>query len=226
MRLSQRLQAILEWVEPCGTAADIGCDHGRLSAELLLSGRAERVIAADISRPSLEKAVRLGRELGLEGRLETRAGDGLSVLKRGEADCIVMAGMGAMLMATLLEREEETAKAAGQLVLSPNNYEERLRAYLVGNGFLIEKERYLFEAGHYYPILSVHAGQAEPYSPAELLLGRAERSQGGREAYCSYKKETLRGIVRAAALGGGRAEEALEVLGILEEETYDNGKTI
>ena len=45
----ERLSAVFGLIGSAGLVADVGCDHGYLSAELILSGRAERVIASDIS---------------------------------------------------------------------------------------------------------------------------------------------------------------------------------
>ncbi len=41
---------------PRELAADIGADHGKLTAWLLLSGRCQRMIASDISPAAREKA--------------------------------------------------------------------------------------------------------------------------------------------------------------------------
>ena len=56
IHLDSRLQAALLLTQPCGVCADIGADHGRLSAALLQSGRAKQVLVADVSAPSLNKA--------------------------------------------------------------------------------------------------------------------------------------------------------------------------
>ena len=43
-------------IEPCGTLADIGCDHGIVSIEAIRSGRARHVVAADINEGPLNAA--------------------------------------------------------------------------------------------------------------------------------------------------------------------------
>ena len=89
MKLTNRMEAILSLCCPAETAADIGCDHGQVAVELVLRGLAKTCIAADISAPSLEKARRRAEEWGLSGKVECRLGDGLSVLRPGEAQTIV-----------------------------------------------------------------------------------------------------------------------------------------
>jgi len=85
VRLGPRLQAAANMICRAGTVLDVGCDHGKLAAALLAQGRAARVIAMDISAPSLEKARLLAARHGLEGRMETRLSDGLSAAAPGEA---------------------------------------------------------------------------------------------------------------------------------------------
>ncbi|MFA7164139.1 MAG: class I SAM-dependent methyltransferase, partial [Eubacteriales bacterium] len=94
MKIKRRLKAIANMVEPTKVIADIGTDHGYIPAYLVEKGIVDRGIAADVSRGSLAKAQDLIRAMGLEDRIETRLGDGLSVLKVGEANTIVIAGMG------------------------------------------------------------------------------------------------------------------------------------
>ena len=65
IRLRPRLQAAADMINGSHRAADIGCDHGRLSVALLQQGRADRVIASDISAPSLQKATELAALCGL-----------------------------------------------------------------------------------------------------------------------------------------------------------------
>ena len=58
LNLSTRLENIVKLCDNVSTIADIGCDHGYVSAELILSNKCDRVIATDISERSLNKAIR------------------------------------------------------------------------------------------------------------------------------------------------------------------------
>ena len=44
LKTDKRLRAAADWVEPCDVIADIGCDHGRLGAMLLLENRARYLV--------------------------------------------------------------------------------------------------------------------------------------------------------------------------------------
>ena len=97
VHLRPRLSRALDMLRGSQTVADIGSDHGRLAVALLQQGAAERVIACDISAPSLEKARALCSRCGLGGRMDFRVADGLGGLRPGEADALVMAGMGGLV---------------------------------------------------------------------------------------------------------------------------------
>ncbi|MBR0026315.1 MAG: SAM-dependent methyltransferase [Clostridia bacterium] len=159
--LRPRLQAALEMLGACKVAADIGCDHGRLSAAMLQRGTAECVISIDVSADSLKKAEVLARKLGLEQRMQTRLGDGLQPLAVGEADGIVLAGMGGTLIARLLQANEPVARAARCIVMQPMRGGEDLREYLYHNGYDIFDERLVLDAGRIYQLIAARSGEAK-----------------------------------------------------------------
>ena len=47
IRLDPRLRCAFELLQGADTVADIGCDHGKLTAALLLEGGCRRVIAGE-----------------------------------------------------------------------------------------------------------------------------------------------------------------------------------
>ena len=95
--LAPRLQVIHDMVRPVGVAADIGCENGALGVALVLSGRAQRLIASDISLSSVEAAQATVRRL-LSPRhasaVDVRLGDGLDALAPHEhVDTVTMSGI-------------------------------------------------------------------------------------------------------------------------------------
>ena len=67
--LHPRLEAAAALLGKTSVLADIGCDHGRFSAAMLQRGTAEKVIASDISAPSLKKAEQLANVCGLSSKI-------------------------------------------------------------------------------------------------------------------------------------------------------------
>lgn len=51
------------------------------------------------------------KEHRLEEKIQTRLSDGLANIKPGEADSLIMSGIGGILMMRLLQDEEHTAKS-------------------------------------------------------------------------------------------------------------------
>ena len=93
--LDARLSAAAELVRPGEPVADIGCDHGKLTAVLAASGKYPKVIGADLRPGPLAKAEQTLEYAGCKDRAELRLGDGLSVLSPGEVSTIVLAGVSA-----------------------------------------------------------------------------------------------------------------------------------
>lgn len=200
MKLSRRLEEILGLCQPVDTAADVGCDHGYVACELADRGLAKRVIAADISAPSLEKARHLAQRRFLP-QIECRLGAGLRILRPGEAQGIVLAGMGAPLIMHILEEGREVAQKAEFLVLSPGNYPDRLRKFLLDSGYAIEEERMIHE-DKFYPVMLAVPGACALYSETELLIGRYRKLTEDLREYIEFKIRQTDEIIRSLRAAG------------------------
>ena len=156
----------------CRCLADIGTDHGYIPAALLGAGRCQRAIAADIGAAPLERARRTARLYGLEDRMDFRLGDGLSVLSPGEADVIVIAGMGGDNMAEILSAAP-WCRDGPLLLLQPMSRAEVLRQWLWERGFHVCREGLVQDKGVLYPLLSVCGGVPAPvpHTPADAWGG-------------------------------------------------------
>ncbi len=167
--ISYRLNAIADMLPEVGTAADIGTDHGKVAADIIKKGKADKVICSDISGMSLDKARKLVRVKKLENLVTLREGDGLEVLQPGEADAVIIAGMGGELIADILEKGKD--RVPDILVLSCNTASGLLRAWLDKNGFRIEDEELVFEGRHFYPVMLARRGGANALNDIELEFG-------------------------------------------------------
>ena len=105
VKLSARLAAVAALVEPGSRVADVGTDHGYIPIYLVQTGIADRAIAMDVRSGPLERARAHVDRLppGCRERIETRLSDGLKALSPGEADTVVIAGMGGELMIRILD---------------------------------------------------------------------------------------------------------------------------
>lgn len=155
MRLSDRLELVVSFVEPAGTAADVGTDHGYVPMELVRRGVVGHALAMDVRKGPLLKAKEHIRRAGLENKIEARLSDGLSGLSPKEADAVVIAGMGGELMIHILEQGRHMWDSVDQWVLSPHSELHKVRRWLFENRFPIVREAMISEDGKYYTVLDV-----------------------------------------------------------------------
>lgn len=139
-----------DMVTPGSRVADVGCDHAHTDIWLLDRGQAASCIAMDVRKGPLEKARENLDIYGYSDRVELRLSDGLHELGPGEADSIIIAGMGGILTVRILSECLETAHSASELILQPQSHIREVREFLYRNGFLITNEDMCREDGKFY----------------------------------------------------------------------------
>ncbi len=159
MKLSGRLLAISHKVTPAAGLADIGTDHGKLPVYLIVKGIIPFAIASDNRIASLGKARVLVKKCNLESKIDLRLGSGLAVLRSGEANQIVVAGMGGPLIAEIINCTQ--ARTCGKLILQPMQYPAYLSRWLCVNGFDIMDEDLVEDGGRIYRIFVCRAGSPQ-----------------------------------------------------------------
>ena len=217
IQLDERLSAIaslvLEAIQgkktPC--AADIGCDHGQLTAHLLMRCPELRMIASDVSAPSLEKAKRLLAAHGLSDRACVTVADGLAGIDR-PVDAIVIAGMGAETILKIITGGREKIGGAA-LIVQSNVDLPFLRRELARVGFRMEKEVFSRAGGRRYVTMLARAGEAEEIDEREALLGTAVggvRSEGQHDYFAWQRSVRVREMETVAALRSQKAKARME----------------
>ncbi|MGD9567393.1 MAG: tRNA (adenine(22)-N(1))-methyltransferase TrmK [Sedimentibacter sp.] len=156
-----RLECIKSMVSKCSVAADIGTDHGYVAEMLLQDNICQKVIATDLNEGPLNRAVEHLKNVNLNHRCDFRLGSGLTILNESEADAIIIAGMGGELIADIIESSKNIALQAKELILQPMTMGDKLRQYLIENGFKIIDENIVKELHHYYFIIKAVPGKDE-----------------------------------------------------------------
>ena len=151
--MSARLEAIVELAECGDTVCDVGCDHAHVPIRLIQTGCYRRAIGMDVIDGPLGKAAGNLALYQMEDRVELRLSDGLDAFVPGEADTLVITGMGGTLMEEILLRDPEKTRSISVLVLGPQSDPEKVRAALRRLGFAITREKLIFEDGKYYPVI-------------------------------------------------------------------------
>lgn len=199
-KLTKRLALAAEYVRSGRNAADVGCDHGKLSAFLLQSGKTPFVYATDIREKPLQKAEELMSELGLEGRYRCLLTDGLAGVPADGTDDIVMAGIGADVIAHIISDAPWLYDSGKHLVLVPASKRERLRRFLASEGFETEKEEAVLDHGHCYSVMSVYyTGNRRELSVREAWLGKIDTETPDGKIYLSGIRERMNSIISAVA---------------------------
>ena len=173
-RISARLRAVAEMVTPGSRVCDVGCDHALTSIYLVRSGRAPSALAMDVAEGPLRSAAGNLEAYGCGQLVELRLSDGLEAYREGEADCLILSGMGGLLILSILEAFPGKTRSFAGLILGPQREYGQLRAGLRLLGLEIAAERMVEEDGKFYPILLARPGRRQgeetaAASPAEAM---------------------------------------------------------
>ncbi|MDB8791864.1 class I SAM-dependent methyltransferase [Romboutsia sp. 1001216sp1] len=153
MKLTDRLLKIASLVTKGKKIADIGTDHGYIPVHLLNEGNIDFAILADVNKGPLENARKEVRHNNLIDKVDLRLGSGIEVLKKGEVDEVIIAGMGGILISELLEANIEVAQSTEKFILQPMQAQKELRKYLLNNGYEILDEVLVREDFRIYEII-------------------------------------------------------------------------
>lgn len=169
MQLSKRMELLASKVTDGNRLADVGTDHGYIPIALVQRGKIPSAIAMDVNRGPLERAKEHIRAYGLDTYIDTRLSDGLQKLSSGEADTVLIAGMGGMLMVRILTEGLECLGTVRELILQPQSEINLVRKWLYDNGFRIVEEDIVKDDGKYYPMMKALHEEADPGTKPEAL---------------------------------------------------------
>ena len=158
-----RIETILDCVAAAGggVLADIGTDHAFIPIEAIKRNLTKKAIACDIAPGPLEIGKRNVVKESLDGHIELRLGDGLQPILKGEADVIVIAGMGGLRMLGIIEEGLKKICCAS-LILQPQHDTSKLRRGLYGLGIKIHSEHLAKEGERFYEILCASRSSEMP----------------------------------------------------------------
>lgn len=170
--------------------ADVGCDHGWLALGLAAGGGS--VLATEKAAKPLQLAERhrAAAPEAVSSLVELRRGDGLAPISRGEAEVVVVAGMGSALMRSIVTGGRTTAAELGvrRLVLQPPSWDApSTRRWLWDAGWRVTDETLLVENGWLNYVVSAERREAgddaDELDPADELLGPVLRHQPPNRPY-------------------------------------------
>lgn len=180
--ISKRLKEIAKYTNGFNLLLDVGSDHGLLPIYAIKNHFVNEAIASDINSKPLIKAKENFNKYELD--IDTFIYDGIP---NTSSDVIVIAGMGAELIISILEKTLNNAKNLKRLILAPNCDYDILRRF-VAKSFKIVDEDIVYDKNHYYEIIVLEKG-IENYSDIDLLFGPILLKKKSETFINKYKKE-------------------------------------
>jgi tRNA (adenine22-N1)-methyltransferase len=180
----------------------VGTDHGYLPVYLAQSGKARRIMATDIRRAPLERAVTTAADFGLSDRIEFALTDGLDGIDGTQFDTVVIAGMGGETIAGILERAPWTKAVHVRLILQPQTKLGVLRNWLDNTGLRSLTKRLPRMTGKYTPCCWRGRQKPRALSCAEIYADKIDgKARSAAVAYLDMlikkTKRTIAGMERA-----------------------------
>ena len=215
--MTARIQEICSHIPKCKTFADVGCDHGYMAQYALRADLCERAYISDISKESLQKAITLLKNYVDCGRCIPICTDGLTRFPE-TPECVLIAGMGGEEAVKILRE----APLPQTLLLQPMKNAEKVRAYLLSNGYRILSD-YTFEDGKFYDFIVAARGEGDAYTKRELAFGRDNLSAPSPAFLKKIRKERdeLRSVLDCASLSEENRAKVQVRMQALEEVLHE-----
>ncbi len=153
LHLSDRLTAICSMITEGNRLCDVGCDHAWVPISLLQQGKIPGALAMDVVQGPLQMAEANVAAYGYSQSIELRQSDGLDAYEKGQADTLLIAGMGGVLITRILEKDREKTRDFKEIILEPQSETAEVRRALRRLHLRLTKEDMVEEDGKFYPIL-------------------------------------------------------------------------
>ena len=223
MRLSDRLESIIDMVPRGEICADIGCDHGFTSIELVRRGISPSVVASDLREGPLASARENIKNAGLEEKIKLMISDGFDAYTPGEVNTAVIAGMGGVLIRDMLIKGKECVFKMGAFVVQPQSNIPEFRNYLRLNGYEIERNAVVLDAGKYYFPMRIRftgrdaSGEDESITPEDRYGADLIRENRGLSEYLDFQMESYEKIYEKLSLEDGMHDDrTIELKSLME----------
>ena len=197
-----RIEAIYSLIDPKDKVVDVGCDQAKLA--LILSKRGQFSIASDISENVINRAKKdIKSDL-----IDLRVSNGLSNIKEGEADTLVLAGMGTH---TILEILNNTKLRFNKIITISNNYHDILRTKMNDLNYIVDCEQIIKENNKYYNLIVFKQGNKK-YNDYEINFGLNHKDNKLYNEYLDYLKNKYKIIKKSSKNKNKKINALLKLL--------------
>lgn len=164
---SLRLQQIVNLIPDGVGVADIGTDHAQIPIYLARHTACQPIVAGEKTHGPFRTAQYWINESGQSAGIDLRLGSGLTILKPGEVEWAIIAGMGFGTIIEILEEAPAVARALTGIILQPMQGASEVRQWLSQNSYTIKDEFLVKEEGKLFQILHIASG--EPLNMDEIF---------------------------------------------------------
>lgn len=163
----KRLETIVKYINSNDIVADIGCDHGYLLELCIKNKQIKKGYAIDNKIGPLNSAK---RNLFKYDNITFKLSDGLKMVDETDINCVVIAGMGGMLINQILSDSLDKFMNINKIIVCPNRNMDKVRQFFNKNGFKIVNEDIVYEDEKYYEIIIFEKG-LQVLKEKELFFG-------------------------------------------------------
>ena len=163
----ERLKHIINFINEDDIVADIGCDHGYLLKLAIGNKNIKKGYAIDNKIGPLNSAK--SNLINYENII-FKLSDGLINVLETDINCVVIAGMGGMLINKIFDDSIDKFKNIKKVIVCPNRNMDKVRLNFINNGFKIINEDIVYEDKKYYEIIVFEQGN-QVLSEQEIFFG-------------------------------------------------------
>ncbi len=183
INLSKRMQEIKSLIS-YRRVADIGSDHGKIVVRAFQENLIDYAIFSDISEKCAKKPIELMQKLGIIN-YDIRVGDGLETIKASDNILqVIISGLGGEEIINILDKRNLTFES---YILQPQKHEEKLKHYLINNGYKIVFDKIIYDCGKFYNILKAEEGLGK-LTKKEIMFGLNNKGSSDFKRYLTYLK--------------------------------------
>ena len=201
-----RIESIYSFIDKNDKVVYVGCDQAKLG--IMLAKSNIKSIASDISINVILRAKEDINKLGYSNYIDLRVSDGLSNIKEGEADTVVLSGMGTH---TILEILNNTKLRFKKVITISNNYHDILRTKMNDLNYKIDRELIIKENNKYYNLILFKEGNND-LTRKEILLGKNHIDDNLYNDYLNYLKNKYLSIKEQSKDRNDKINEVLKYI--------------
>lgn len=215
IKISNRLESLVKYVNPLDQVIDVGCDHALLDIFLVQSKIVNHIYVSDVNQNALDNGKNNIEKYELQNNITPVLSYGIEKINNFDVDTIIISGMGSKTIIDILS--SPNLNKIYKLILQSNNNYGDLRRFLKEKNYKIIEEEIVKDGKKtYINIIALKSKIMFDYDAKELEFGPILIKNAQN---IDYFKEVLGSYERIAYASGN--DELKEKVKMLEEIIED-----